>query len=68
MTLYTTGKTAEENAKVLQEVTKTVFKWAEENTVQFNNSKSELIHFCKERKDSIAEVMLLNKTLIRLVN
>ena len=68
MTLYTTGKTAKENAKVLQKVTKTVFKWVEENTVQFNNSKSELIHFCRERKDSIAKVMLSNKTLIKSVN
>ena len=68
MTLYITGKTAEENAKVLQEVTKTVFKWAEENTMQFNNSKLKLIHFCKERKNSIAEVTLLNKTLIKSDN
>ncbi|SLM40438.1 Reverse transcriptase domain [Lasallia pustulata] len=38
--LYTTGRNAEENAKVLQEVTKTVFTWAEENAVQFDDSKT----------------------------
>ena len=48
--LYLSGKTAEENAKVLQEAIKTVFTWAEENAVQFDDSKSELIHFFRARR------------------
>ena len=66
MTLYILRKTAEENAKVLQEAAKTVFSWTEENAVQFNDSKSELIHFFKARRESTAEITLLNKTVIKL--
>ena len=66
--LYTSGKSATENSELLQEVTKTVFAWAEENAVQFNNSKSELIHFCKDRKEQTAEITLSNKTVIKSVS
>ncbi|SLM36388.1 reverse transcriptase [Lasallia pustulata] len=65
--LYTTGRNAEENAKVLQEVTKTVFTWAEENAVQFDDSKTELIHFARGQKEATAEVTLPNKTVIKPV-
>ena len=65
MTLYISEKTAEENAKVLQEAAKTVFTWAEENAVQFNDSKSELIHFFRARREPTAEITLLNKTVIK---
>ena len=66
--LYTTGKNAEENAKVLQEVAKTVFTWAEENAVQFDDSKSELIHFSRGQKDPTAKITLPNRTVIKPVN
>ena len=64
--LYILGKTAEENAKVLQEAAKTVFTWAEENAVQFDDSKSELIHFFRARRELTAEITLLNKIVIKL--
>ena len=63
--LYVTGKSAKENSEILQEVTKTVFAWAEENAVQFDDSKSELIHFCKGRKEQTAEITLPNNTVIK---
>ena len=63
--LYVTGKTAKENSEILQEVTKTVFAWAEVNAVQFDDSKSELIHFCKSRKEPTAEITLPNNTVIK---
>ena len=66
VTLYISGKTAEENAKVLQEAAKTKFTWAKENAVQFNDSKFELIHFSKARRELTAEITLLNKTVIKL--
>ena len=66
MTLYISGKTAEEKTKVLQEAAKTVFTWAEENAVQFNDSKSELIHFSRARWEPTAEITLLNKIVIKL--
>ena len=65
MTLYISGKTAEENAKVLQEAAKTVFTWAEENAVQFDDSKFKLIHFSRARREPTAEITLLNKTVIK---
>ena len=65
MTLYISGKTVKENAKVLQEAVKTVFTWAKENVIHFNDSKFELIHFSKARRKSIAETTLLNKTVIK---
>ena len=66
MALYISEKTAEENAKVLQEAAKTVFTEAEENAVQFNDSKSELTHFSRARREPTAEITLLNKTVIKL--
>ena len=68
MTLYTSEKSAKENLELLQKVTKTVFTWAEENAVQFNDSKSKLIYFCKERKEQTAEKTLLNKTVIKSIS
>ena len=66
MTLYISEKTIKENAKVLQEATKTVFTWAKENAVQFNDSKSELIYFFKAKRELTAEITLLNKIVIKL--
>ena len=68
VTIYVSEKSAKENSEVLQEVIKTVFAWAEENAVQFDDSKSELIHFCKGRKKQTAEITLSNKTVIKSVN
>ena len=42
-----------------------MFTWAEENAVQFNDSKSELIHFSRARRELTAEITLSNKTVIK---
>ena len=65
--LYITGKTAQENTQKLQTVTQTVFSWAQENAVQFDDSKSELIHFSRARKMLDNSIILLNNTEIKPV-
>ena len=58
------GKTAKENSKTLELVTKTAFQWAEDNAVTFDDSKSELIHFQRGNKATFT-VTLPNKTVIQ---
>ena len=67
MTLYTAGTSAQQNCLKLQEAAQTVFLWAAENAVQFDDSKSELIHFTKQRKLPEDSVTLSNGTIIKSV-
>ncbi len=62
--LIVEGKTAEENCKFLEQITKTTFQWATENAVTFDDSKSELIHFQKGKSEPTASVTLPNNTVI----
>ena len=62
--LIVKGKTAEENCKTLEQITKTTFQWATENAVTFDDSKSELIHFQKGNSEPTASVTLSNDTVI----
>ena len=39
------SKNIENNCKTLTEITKIAFSWTDANAIQFDNSKSELIHF-----------------------
>jgi len=39
------GKSAEENSIVLKKVVKSLFLWAKDNAIVFNDSKTELIHY-----------------------
>ncbi len=48
--LYVEGKNIKENAKKLEKAAKIAFTWANENAVQFDDSKSELIHFDSQKK------------------
>ncbi len=59
------GKTASENSKVLKLATKTAFQWVKENAVTFDDSKSELIHFQREKSQETSTVTLLNDTVIQ---
>ncbi len=43
--LYVEGKNIDKNVKMLEKAAKIAFTWAKNNAVQFNDSKSELIHF-----------------------
>ncbi len=58
------GKTAKENSRILELVTKTAFQWAEDNAVTFDDSKSKLIHFQRGNK-ATSTVTLSNETVIQ---
>jgi len=58
------GKSAEENSIVLEKVAKSLFLWAKDNAVVFDDSKTELIHFNKDKEMAISAVTLSNNTII----
>ena len=58
------NKSAEENSIVLKKVVKSLFLWAKDNVIVFNDSKTELIHFNKDKEITISAVTLSNSTII----
>jgi ribonuclease HI len=60
-----TGKSLKTNSRVLQEVAREVFQWAEENAVTFDDSKSELIHFTQQQRKPTNTVQLPNGTVVQ---
>ena len=65
MTFDGEGKSAKKNCKTFENVTKTVFSWAEENAVTFDDSKTELIHFNKGINSANDTVTLPNNTIVK---
>jgi len=59
------GKSAEENSIMLKKVVKSLFLWAKDNVIVFNDSKTELIHFNKDKEIAISTVILLNNIIIK---
>ncbi len=59
------GKSAEENSIVLEKVVKSLFLWAKDNAIVFNDSKTELIHFNKDKEITISTITLLNNIIIK---
>jgi len=59
------SKSAEENSIVLKKVVKSLFLWAKENTVVFNDSKTELIYFNKDKEIAISTIILSNNIIIK---
>jgi len=59
------GKSAEENSIMLKKVVKSLFLWAKDNVIVFNDSKTELIHFNKDKEIAILTVILLNNIIIK---
>ena len=64
MAIYVESRTVAQNVKVLEKLIEVAFKWADQNAVQFDDSKSELIHFHKSRKVSTTTVTLPNGTVL----
>jgi len=60
-----TGKSIKTNCRVLEEIAKEVFTWAEENAVTFDDSKSELIHFSTAQRRPTQTVELPNGTVVQ---
>ncbi len=63
MTLYVEGRNIDKNVKILKNAAKIAFTWAENNAVQFNDSKSELIHF-ESHKTTLNQMIILLKNMI----
>ncbi len=63
--LYIEGKSIDKNVKKLKKTTKIAFTWANENAVQFDNSKFELIHFENHKATLNQTIMLLNDTVVK---
>jgi hypothetical protein len=63
--LYIENKNINKNAKMLKNAAKIAFTWAKKNTVQFNDSKSELIHSESHKATLKQMIILLNNTIIK---
>ncbi len=59
------NKSAEENNIVLKKIVKSLFLWAKDNAVIFNDSKAEFIHFNKDKKIAISTITLSNNIIIK---
>ncbi len=65
VTLYIEERNIDKNVKMLKNAAKIAFTWAENNAVQFNDSKSELIHFESHKTTLNQMIILLNNTIIK---
>jgi len=65
VTLYIKGRNIDKNVKMLENAAKIAFTWAENNAVQFDDSKSELIHFESHKTALNQMVILFNNTVIK---
>ncbi len=65
VTLYVEGRNIDKNVKILKNAAKIAFTWAENNAVQFNDLKSELIHFKSHKMTLNQMIILLNNTIIK---
>jgi len=63
--LYVEGRNIDKNVKILENAAKIAFTWAENNAVQFDDSKSELIHFGSHKAAPNQMVTLPNNTVIK---
>ncbi len=59
------NKSAEKNNIMLKKVVKSLFLWAKDNVVVFNDSKTEFIYFNKNKEIIILTVTLLNNIIIK---
>jgi len=63
--LYIEKRNIDKNVKILKNAAKIAFTWAENNAVQFDDSKSELIHFERHKTTLNQMIILLNNTIIK---
>ncbi len=63
--LYIEKRNIDKNVKILKNAAKIAFTWAENNAVQFNDLKSELIHFESHKITLNQMIILLNNMIIK---
>jgi len=65
VSILVSNKKTEHNTRMLKDVARTAFRWAHDNAVSFDDSKSELIHFENTHKKSENTVRLMNGTIVQ---
>ncbi len=65
VTLYIEKRNIDKNVKMLKNAAKIAFTWAENNAVQFDDLKSELIHFESHKMTLNQMIILLNNMIIK---
>ena len=65
ITIYAKSKSISQNCRLLSQITQEIFQWIKENNMQFNDLKSELIHFEKTRNHLKDSIILPNNTQIQ---
>ena len=63
--IYAKSKSISQNCRLLNQITQEIFQWTKENNMQFDDSKSELIHFEKTRNHLKDLIILPNNTQIQ---
>src|SRR5690606_29066197 len=66
--IIATNRTLAVNVRELNNAARTVFQWAEQNAVAFDDSKSELIHFTRSRSTAESDkqvITLPNGTVVK---
>ncbi len=63
--LYVKEKNIDKNVKTLKNAAKITFTWAKKNAMQFDDSKSELIHFKSHKMTLNQMIILLNNMIIK---
>jgi ribonuclease HI len=59
------GDSEEENCRKLEDIARTAFEWGDNNAVAFDDPKTELIHFHRQRHSPQCSVTLPNGTIIK---
>jgi hypothetical protein len=68
ITLVIYGRTCEDNACTLEKAAQIAFKWANENAVAFDDSKSEILHFhhaCQDTTPDAINITLPNGMIMK---
>ncbi len=63
--LYIERRNIDKNVKILKNAAKIAFTWAKNNAMQFDDSKSELIHFESYKMTLNQMIILLNNMIIK---
>ncbi|MBD0342806.1 MAG: reverse transcriptase family protein, partial [Microcoleus sp. Co-bin12] len=63
--ISTSSKSIATNCRILTNAAQVAFQWAGENTVKFDDDKSELIHFESKRSKSTHTITLPNGTILK---
>ncbi len=63
--LYIEKRNIDKNVKILKNAAKIAFTWAENNAMQFNDLKSELIHFESHKMTFNQMIILFNNMIVK---